>query len=615
MTNTYAAFTRGGGIPTYATAAALPASAADGAAAITLDTDTLYIFNLGTVTWVAPPSTPGNLAGDVTSVGLSTTVALVGGSTAANVHTSQLATAAATDANTASTIVKRDGSGNFSATTITANLTGNASGTAASITGNLTGDVTSVGMATTLAKAPLGVTVTSATAGSLLYAGTALALSQDNANLFYDASNKRLGLGGASPSYQISVNGGAADVATGKAVIEIINNAPNYGPQLRLNAGQGRTYAVISTGPNDSGGANQFVVYDGSGGGNRLTISSAGHVAVTGTNFGVNGVDYAFPAADGSAGQYLKTDGSKNLAWISPTGGTVTTLSVVSANGFAGTVATATTTPAITLTTSITGLLKGNATAISAATVGTDYSSGTSGLATGILKSTTTTGALTIAVAGDFPTLNQNTSGSAASLSAVLAPASGGTGVANNASSTLTISGAFATTLTVSATTSVTLPTSGTLWSSGGNNTTSGTNTVTNTTNATTASTGAILCSGGISAVKNIVAGGQIGAIAFATASSSTALTIDWNNSSVQTTSMTGNCTFTLTNPIAGMSYLLVLTQDGTGSRTLVATSPVVKWKGGVQPTLTTTATTGRDIISLFYDGTVYWGSAGNNFA
>ena len=38
------------------------------------------------------------------------------------------------------------------------------------------------------------------------------------------------------------------------------------------------------------------------------------------------------------------------------------------------------------------------------------------GLATGILKNTTTTGVLSIAVAGDFPTLNQNTTGSAATL-------------------------------------------------------------------------------------------------------------------------------------------------------------------------------------------------------
>lgn len=53
--------------------------------------------------------------------------------------------------------------------------------------------------------------------------------------------------------------------------------------------------------------------------------------------------------------------------------GTVTTASVVSANGFAGSVATAGTTPAITLSTTITGLLKGNGTAMSAAVAGTDY--------------------------------------------------------------------------------------------------------------------------------------------------------------------------------------------------------------------------------------------------
>jgi hypothetical protein len=53
--------------------------------------------------------------------------------------------------------------------------------------------------------------------------------------------------------------------------------------------------------------------------------------------------------------------------------GTVTSVSVVSANGLAGTVATSTTTPAITLSTTITGLLKGNGTAISAATANTDY--------------------------------------------------------------------------------------------------------------------------------------------------------------------------------------------------------------------------------------------------
>lgn len=54
--------------------------------------------------------------------------------------------------------------------------------------------------------------------------------------------------------------------------------------------------------------------------------------------------------------------------------GTVTGVSVVSANGFAGTVATSTTTPAITISTTVTGILYGNGTAISALTIGSGLS-------------------------------------------------------------------------------------------------------------------------------------------------------------------------------------------------------------------------------------------------
>jgi hypothetical protein len=64
-------------------------------------------------------------------------------------------------------------------------------------------------------------------------------------------------------------------------------------------------------------------------------------------------------------------------AWVYGGGGggsgTVTSVSVVTANGMAGTVANSTTAPAITFTTTVTGLLKGNGTAISAAVAGTDY--------------------------------------------------------------------------------------------------------------------------------------------------------------------------------------------------------------------------------------------------
>jgi hypothetical protein len=83
---------------------------------------------------------------------------------------------------------------------------------------------------------------------------------------------------------------------------------------------------------------------------------------------------FTLPGTDGTNGQVLTTDGSGNLTFGAAGGsGTVTTVSVVSANGLAGSVANASTTPAITLSTSITGVLKGNGTAISAATAGTDY--------------------------------------------------------------------------------------------------------------------------------------------------------------------------------------------------------------------------------------------------
>jgi len=65
---------------------------------------------------------------------------------------------------------------------------------------------------------------------------------------------------------------------------------------------------------------------------------------------------------------------------------------------------------------------------------------------------------------------------SASSLTGTVGPANGGTGVSNNALSTLTISGAFATALTVTAATAVTLPTTGTLA------TLAGTETLTNKT-------------------------------------------------------------------------------------------------------------------------------------
>jgi len=80
----------------------------------------------------------------------------------------------------------------------------------------------------------------------------------------------------------------------------------------------------------------------------------------------------------------------------------------------------------------------------------------------------TTAGTVTsVAVSGGTTGLTSSggpiTDSGTITLAGTLAPANGGTGVANNAASTLTITGAYATTLTVTAATGVTLPTTGTL--------------------------------------------------------------------------------------------------------------------------------------------------------
>lgn len=83
-------------------------------------------------------------------------------------------------------------------------------------------------------------------------------------------------------------------------------------------------------------------------------------------------------------------------------GGGVNTVSVATANGLAGTVGGTTSAPVITLSSTITGLLKANGTAISAAVSGTDYAPATSG--TGILKGNGAGGTSTATAGTDYVT-------------------------------------------------------------------------------------------------------------------------------------------------------------------------------------------------------------------
>lgn len=98
----------------------------------------------------------------------------------------------------------------------------------------------------------------------------------------------------------------------------------------------------------------------------------------------------------------------------------------------------------------------------------------------------------------------------------------------------------------------------------------------------------------------------------YSNGNSGTSKTINWNNGQKQKITMTGNCTFTFTNPLGPCNLVLEVLQDVTGGRTIVwATS--VRWSGGAIPNLTNTANR-TDLVSFFFDGTYYLGSIIKNF-
>lgn len=112
--------------------------------------------------------------------------------------------------------------------------------------------------------------------------------------------------------------------------------------------------------------------------------------------------------------------------------GTVTSVSVVSANGLAGTVATATTTPAITLSTTVTGILKGNGTAISGIAIPSDatkYLDGTGAFSVPVGSGGTVT-AVSVATANGFS--GSSTGGATPALTIVAGDIVPGTVVASN---------------------------------------------------------------------------------------------------------------------------------------------------------------------------------------
>lgn len=99
----------------------------------------------------------------------------------------------------------------------------------------------------------------------------------------------------------------------------------------------------------------------------------------------------------------------------------------------------------------------------------------------------------------------------------------------------------------------------------------------------------------------------------YSAGNSGTALTINWNNSPLQVVTLTGNVTFTFSNPINWPYTYRVMVFTGAGGFT--ATWPgSVLWPGGVAPVVTVAA--GKtDVFEFLYDGTNYCGSVyGQNY-
>jgi hypothetical protein len=130
--------------------------------------------------------------------------------------------------------------------------------------------------------------------------------------------------------------------------------------------------------------------------------------------------------------------------------------------------------------------------------------------------------------------------------------------------------------------------------------------------NYTTTGTGTVLALAATPTITNPTITAYL-ETAPAIANSSTAVTLALASGTVLSYTLTGNCTFTMPATTNGTSFIVRLIQDATGGRT--ATFTGVKWPGGTVPTITTTASTGVDIISFVCIASIWYGNAAQAFA
>lgn len=265
-------------------------------------------------------------------------------------------------------------------------------------------------------------------------------------------------------------------------------------------------------------------------------------------------------------------------------------------------------------------------------------------LSTGILLNTTGTGEPSIAVAADFPTLNQNTSGTAAGLSTTLIVGEGGTGLGTlTANNVILGAGTSAVTFVAPGTVGNVLTSDGTTWTSAANaggggsylplaggamdanalvtlSDTStnrdteiggwglGTQKTSDHNYSATFEYDQILIKDGSQTTtiktNTITTGGSYIERQVAASFTAGVMTLDCEDANVFTCALTGNVsTFTINNiPTSGQAIgiTLILTADGT-QRT-IAWPAAFRWAGGVAPTITATNAKKDAIVFMTYD-------------
>ena len=155
---------------------------------------------------------------------------------------------------------------------------------------------------------------------------------------------------------------------------------------------------------------------------------------------------------------------------------------------------------------------------------------------------------------------------------AIVTPQLGGTGIANNAASTLTITGNYATTLNLSGITGVTLPTTGTL------STLAGSETLSNKTLSNPAATTAAL-----------------------TDASTTTWNANTNGTDVTwTLTASGHTLGAMSNPVVGGTYTVAIIQPSSAGPDLVTFDSSYKFPSGIAPVLST-ANNAVDLVVCKY--------------